>query len=75
MKRTILTIVAASLMAASAVSMAAASERHHVRKVDRAAVSDQFRNANNAITWPAQTQPNWASDYSEGHVISAPAGH
>jgi cysteine synthase len=73
MKTIMLSLVAASLMAASTVSMAAASERHHV-KAHRAVVSDQFRNANNAIAWPIQTEPNWVSDYSEGHVISAPAG-
>ena len=70
MRKTILTVLAASLMAASTVQMAAAAERHHVRKA--APVSEQFRNANNAGAWPAQ--PNWVSDYSEGHVISAPAG-
>jgi len=71
MHNTILTVLAASLMAASTVQMAAAAERHHARKA--APVSEQFRNANNAVAWPAQ--PNWVSDYTEGHVISAPAGH
>ena len=75
MKKLILTVVAASLMVASTVSMAAASDRHHAPKMHRAVTTDQFRNANNAIAWPAQTQPNWVSDYTEGHVISAPAGH
>ena len=72
MKTIMLTLVAALLMAVSTVSMAAASERHHVPKAHRAVVNDQFRNANNAIAWP--TQPNSVSDYTEGHVISAPAG-
>jgi hypothetical protein len=69
MRKTILTLLAASLLAASSVTMAAAAERHHARK---ATASQQFRNANNAVAWPAQ--PNWVSDYTEGHVISAPAG-
>ncbi len=71
MRKTILTILAASLMAAlTAQIAAAAAEHHHVRKAPTP--HQQFRNANNAIAAPAQ--PNWA-DYSEGHVISAPAGH
>ena len=70
MRKTILTFLATSLFAASSVQMASAAERHHARKV--APVSEQFRNANNAVAWPAQ--PNWVSDYTEGHVISAPAG-
>jgi len=71
MRKTILTLLVASLFAASAVQMAAAAERHHVRKIDRA-TSEQFRNANNAVASPAES--NWVSDYTEGHVISAPAG-
>ena len=73
MKKTVLAVLAASLMIASTATMAAAAERHHARKVSRAPASEEFRNANNAISWPAQ--PNWVSDYTEGHVISAPAGH
>jgi hypothetical protein len=73
MKKIILTALAASLIAASTATMAAAAERHHAHKVYRATASEGFRNANNAIAWPAQ--PNWVSDYTEGHVISAPAGH
>jgi hypothetical protein len=37
-------------------------------------MSERFRNANNSLFWPsAAAQQSW-SDYSEGHVISAPAG-
>ncbi len=70
MRKTILTLLALSLLTASSVQLASASERHHARKVTPA--TQQFRNANNAVAWPAQ--PNWVSDYTEGHVISAPAG-
>jgi hypothetical protein len=70
MRKTILTLLAASLLAPSSAQVAAAAERHHARKA--APASEQFRNANNAVAWPAQ--PNWVSDYTEGHVISAPAG-
>ena len=69
MRKTFLTFLAASLLAASCVQVAAA-ERQHARKP--APASQQFRNANNAVAWRAQ--PNWVSDYTEGHVISAPAG-
>ncbi len=70
MRKIILTVLGASLIAASTAQMAAAAEHHHARRVTPA--SEQFRNANNAVAWPAQ--PGWYSDYSEGHVISAPAG-
>jgi hypothetical protein len=34
--------------------------------------SQQFHNANDPLAWPSVEQQ--LSDYSEGHVISAPAG-
>jgi hypothetical protein len=69
-----LTILAASLNAGSTVQMAAAAERD-ARKSERARVhtTEQFRSANDFLTSPSIEQQNW-SDYSEGHVISAPAG-
>jgi hypothetical protein len=50
MRKTVLTILGALLIAGSAVQTATASE-HHVRKVYRASIaaSQQFRNANNSI--------------------------
>jgi hypothetical protein len=70
MRKIILAILAASLMAASAAPLASAAEHHHARKISRAPVSEQFRNANNAV--PAPAQPESSSDYwsnfSEGHV-------
>jgi hypothetical protein len=72
MRKTILTILGAALVAASTVQVAAAAERHHPRKIVRAPVSEPFRNANDAIGWPAQPGPYLG--YTEGHVISAPAG-
>jgi hypothetical protein len=72
MRKLILTVLGTSLIAASTVQMASAAEHRHAGKAERAPVSQQFRNANNAMAWPAQ--PNWVSDYTEGHVISAPAG-
>jgi len=32
-----------------------------------------LRNANDSLALPSAEQQNW-SDYTEGHVISAPAG-
>jgi hypothetical protein len=70
MKKTILTLLTASLMAASAAPFASAAERHHVRKMDRAPVSEQIRNASDAAAWG----PRYDSSYVDGHAISAPAG-
>jgi hypothetical protein len=65
MRKIVLTVVGASLMAASTIQMAAAAG-NHVHKADRAAASQQFRNANNAADWSAGPR------YSGG--FSAPAG-
>jgi hypothetical protein len=73
MRKTILTILAAALLAASAAQVTAASE-HKVRKVHRvpALVSEPFRNSN-AYAWPSPTaEPDW-SRYQNG-ALSAPAG-
>jgi hypothetical protein len=69
MKKLILTTVAAALIVASTAPTAIASERHHVRKLDRAAVSQQFRNANDAVAFPVHAAPGY-----EFHGYSAPAG-
>lgn len=72
MKKTVLSLLAASLIAASAAPIAAsAAERHHVRKMERAPVSEQIRNANDAAAWAG---PRYDSSYVDGHAISAPAG-
>jgi hypothetical protein len=70
MQKNFLTVVGATLIAATTVQMAAASE-HHARKA-RATASEQFRNSN-AYDAPAYVaaQPD-LSRYSAG--ISAPAG-
>jgi hypothetical protein len=75
MRKTVLTILATSLIIGSALQSAGAAERH-IRKSDRAQApaSQQFRNANDSLASPSAEQQDW-SDYSEGHVISAPAGH
>jgi hypothetical protein len=78
MRKTILAAMSASLIVASTAHMAVAAERHHVRKMDRAATtSDQFRNANNSVARPAQpawpAQSDWSSGYAQGHILSAPS--
>jgi hypothetical protein len=72
MRKTILTILGASLVAALTVQTAAAAGTHHNRKLERAATHEQFRNSN-AYAAPAYVapQPDW-SRYSGG--MSAPAG-
>jgi hypothetical protein len=71
MRKTILTILGTAALAASFVQVAAAAERHHVRKTDRAVVSQTFRDSNAWVDTYAQ--PNW-SRYENG-AMSAPAGH
>jgi hypothetical protein len=71
MHKTILTILGSAALAASFVQVAAAAEHHHVRKADRAPVSQTVRDSNAWVDTYAQ--PNW-SRY-EGGAISAPAGH
>ena len=53
MRKIIVTVFGAALIIASTAQLAAASERHHVRKLERATTSQPFRNANNAIAAPA----------------------
>jgi hypothetical protein len=74
MRKSFLTILAASLIVGSTIQIAAATE-HYTHKSDRAhaPASEQFRNANDSLASPSVEQQNW-SEYSEGHVISAPDG-
>jgi hypothetical protein len=75
MRKTALIILATSLIVGSTLQSAGAAERH-IHKSDRAQApaSRQLRNANDSLASPSAEQQDW-SDYSEGHVISAPAGH
>ena len=65
MRRTVLTLVGAALIAAASVQVAAAGVRHHVRRAPQA-MSQQVRNANAAVL------PDSPILYSGGW--SAPAG-
>jgi Ni/Co efflux regulator RcnB len=73
MRKTVLTILAASLLVGSTLQSAGAAERD-THKSHRVQASQQLRNANESLASSSAEQQNW-SDYSEGHVISAPAGH
>ncbi|QOZ69571.1 hypothetical protein [Bradyrhizobium arachidis] len=70
MRKIILSTVAAALIAASASQAVAAPSHRHVRKetAKETTMSEQVRNARNALTQPSQ--PVWP--YSGW---SAPAGH
>ena len=63
MRKTVLTLVGAALIAASSVQVASAATNHRARKVQ------QFRNANAAVV----VVPDSSYVYSGGW--SAPAGH
>ena len=65
MRKTVLTLVGAALIAASSVQVASAATNHHARRVQ------QFRNANDTVSAPAASSE--LGVYSGGW--SAPAGH
>jgi hypothetical protein len=67
MRKAILTVLGAALIAAS-TQIAAGAERRHIPKVARAPVNEPFRNANNSVAAPAP------SGWPYGG-FSAPAGH
>ncbi|MBV8538294.1 MAG: hypothetical protein JO128_22040 [Alphaproteobacteria bacterium] len=74
MSKIVLTLFGAALMVVSTMHVARAAEHHHhLRKAHRAAVSEPFRNSNNAVTLPyGYAAPQLPSYYSGGY--SAPAG-
>ena len=74
MRKTVLNILGALLIVGSTVQLAAAAERHtHQSERARVFATEQFRKANDSMISPSVEQQD-LSDYSEGHVISAPAG-
>ena len=68
MRKTLLTVLTAALIAASTSQIASATERHHAHKAGRVVASEPFRNANNSVAAPVQS--GWAYG-----GYSAPAGH
>jgi hypothetical protein len=75
MQKTILTILASSLLAASTVQIAAAAEHHRSHKLYRAPapVSEGIRDSNAYYGWPARAAESDWSRYQYG-AESAPAG-
>jgi hypothetical protein len=68
MHKTILTVLGVALISAPTLRIAAAADRsQHVHKVDRAAASQQFRNANASVVSPATLKEYY-------HGLPAPAG-
>jgi hypothetical protein len=78
MRKTILTVVGAALIAASAVSTASAAERHQRYHRAPVGLSDQVRNSNAYVAPTVAVQPEWPGyGYGDGyysHGFSAPAG-
>jgi hypothetical protein len=74
MRKTILTVVSASVIAALTAQAAAASEHHRTRTNGHAVATQQFRNSN-AYAAPSNfaVQPGW-SGY-DGAMGSGTAGH
>jgi hypothetical protein len=72
MRKTIFTVLGASLIAALTMQMSAAAEHHHIRKIGRAPASEQFQNSNAYVAPAYVAFQSDRSRYSGG--ISAPAG-
>ena len=81
MRKTVLTVLGASLIAAVAMQAAAASEHHRVQKTNRATATEQFRNVNAYYGAPRNiaVQPEWPGyrgyQGSDGALGSGIAGH
>jgi hypothetical protein len=74
MRKTVLSILAASLIVGSTAQIATAAERH-THKLDRVrmSASQQFRNANDFLPSPSVGQQD-SSNLSEGYMTSGPPG-
>jgi len=73
MRKTILSILIASLTVAGAAQAAAAVERHAKEGHHRMRSIEWPPGANESLTRPLTPQAN-GSEYGEAHGISAPAG-
>jgi hypothetical protein len=69
MRKTILTLLGASLIAAATVQMASATQHHNTRSAAAAAASERARNSN---AYAAPAEQEWPR-YTGGGM-SAPAG-
>ena len=75
MRKRILTVVSASVIAALTAQAAAASEHHHMRTKSRAVASQQFRNSNAYAAPDDIAVPSYRSNEAEGAMTSGIAGH
>jgi hypothetical protein len=74
MRKTILTVLGAALITASAVQMASAAEHHRYHRAP-VGMTDQVRNSNAYAAPPVAVQPEWSGyDGYYSHGFSAPAG-
>ena len=75
MRKTILTVVSASVIAALTAQAAAASEQHHTRTKGRTVASEQWRNSNAYAAPRDIAVPSYWSNLDEGAMSSGMAGH
>ena len=74
MRKTVLSILAASLIVGSTVQIATAAARHtHKSDLARISASQQFRNAHAFLPSPSVVQQG-TPNYSEGYMTSGPPG-
>jgi hypothetical protein len=75
MRKTILTVVSASVIAALTAQTAAAASEHHHRTKNRAATIEQLRNSNAYAAPRDIAVPSYWSSLDEGAMASGMAGH
>jgi hypothetical protein len=75
MRKTILGVLSASLVAAGMTQTAVAAEHHHAQKAERASVSlgRQFPNPNKPAVSPSLAEEDY--EYWQGRGRTALAGH
>ena len=75
MRKTILSVLGATLVAASLMQTAVAAEHRHLRKAERVPISAhrQFGNANNQVAVPSLAEQDY--EYWQGRGHGALAGH
>jgi hypothetical protein len=75
MRKTIFTVLAASLIAALTAQTAVASEHHRTRAKGRAVATEQLRNSNAYAAPRDIAVPSYRSSLDEGAMTSGMAGH
>jgi hypothetical protein len=75
MRKAILTVVSASVIATLTAQAAAASEHHHTRTKGGTVASEQWRNSNAYAAPRDISVPSYWSNLDEGAMSSGMAGH